>query len=227
MVVTRTVAPLVRQGHFHFGPFDRNDRFQKFDTVQVLFVDGFVRLDLVLFPQSVPNLRDGIGSLRLRMNAVIGHPRGNLRQRLFELRLAFQIGHLQLATIEYDLGNGGFVLGGKDLLEVGVFGKLTLADVGKDAVRLQDFAQVRLEALAVVHDLVAVARNFEPLAALVAADDGDIGQADLIDGLVDLAVSISVVAWEIFSVVSEERSTRSSSWPPLALPDWAADMVLW
>ena len=47
------------------------------------------------------------------------------------------------------------------------------------------------------------------------------------DGLVDLAVSISVVAWEIFSVVSEERSTRSSSWPPLALPaDWAADMVI-
>lgn len=36
------------------------------------------------------------------------------------------------------------------------------------------------------------------------------------------------VAWSIFWVVSSERSTRSSSWPPEALPeDASADILVW
>lgn len=62
----------------------------------------------------------------------------------------------------------------------------TFGNIHKNSVRLQHFPDVLLQACSIIHNLVSVARNLEAFAMLVATNDGNIGQFDLVDRLCNL-----------------------------------------
>ena len=175
----------IPQRQFHFGSFQGQSVFQKIDRIQILFFERFVRLQMII-RQRRPNLGIGVPTFRLGMDARIGNVRTDLRQCIVQNVLSFQIGQFKFALVQNQCRNGRFVFGTKGLFQIDGFGKLSFGDVGKDAFGLQHFGQVLFKTAAIIHDFVPITSNFKSFPLVRVLDNGDIGQFDLIDRLIDL-----------------------------------------
>lgn len=128
----------------------------------------------------------GVHLLGARVDQLAGDDGDDLVVDALQLRAALLLAHLHLALfedLEDDVIDRGILAEG--LLEVGRRRRLALGHVQKDVGDLQDVVEIGLDAGAPFEHFVLVAGDLEPLLALFESDEGDVGQFDLVGGLLD------------------------------------------
>ena len=171
------------EAYLHLGSLDgqRARRLEQLDDVKRLLFDVLGRVHRVVgVLHGLLDERHRVRSLRLRIDALVGHHGRDLFERVLKLLVALLVGDLQLALLQYLHAYLGLILGAECLEQVLGLGRLALAHVHEHRVRLEHVVQVGVDLVAPRDHFVLVAGDLEALAALLQTHHGHIGQLNTI-----------------------------------------------
>jgi hypothetical protein len=149
--------------------------------------------------------RDGELLAVLSIYTLLYNDVGNILLKVVQLVLSFQVTHLHISLVQYFMN---YILFGEvfsENFEVTLLGYLSFGDVSEYFVDLKDLVDVSFSFRAPIEGLVSVASELKLFAALLETDDGDIGELDLIDSLLQALTHVLFLFLEnILSILTAD-----------------------
>ena len=127
--------------------------------------------------------------------------------------MTFFVGHLQLPFAQDELAHLHLVGRAKTLLQITGFGQNATTDVGKDRIDLQHFVKVGFHPVSPIDHFVFVTGNFKPFATTFQFDQGDIGEAHLVDWCeATLSGEMGLVTWGHMLRGKNKKGESNQQW---------------